>query len=142
MRNRGSIDVLAIVVCIGAAALTFFALWHLPPKQDSAVYRQIGQALAREALALRSSDGRLVVIARDTKVYRQPAMEIAVQEFQRQAQKANASVAMHLIELDPLRAVEVPPGDFYEAIRRAKSNDVIVSFMGPPVLEGEQEAKL
>ena len=46
------------------------------------------------------------------------------------------------IQLDPLRPVEVPPGDFYETIRRAKPNHVIVSLLGPPVLEPEQRAKL
>ena len=36
----------------------------------------------------------------------------------------------------------MPPGDFYELLRRGRDNDVIVSFLGPPVLTDEQVAKL
>jgi hypothetical protein len=69
-------------------------------------------------------------------------MDIALAAFNDEAEKAKKTVEMRLVDLDPLRPVEVPPGDFFETIRRAKTNDVIVSFMGPPVLEPEQEAKL
>jgi hypothetical protein len=142
MRNRGSIDAMAIAVILLATAFGLLSLWHLPPKQDTAVYRDLGRNMAREAVGLLSSGGRLVVITRDTTTYKQPAMQISLDAFKQEAEKSKATVEMRLVELDPLRPVEVPPGDFYETIRRAKTNDVIVSFLGPPVLEPEQEAKL
>ena len=142
MRNRGSIDAFAVAVCLIAIGSAAFSLWHSPPKIDSAIYKEIGRTLAQEAIRALPNGGKIIVITRDTGTYRQPAMEIALKEFRTAAEKSNASVTLHPVQLDPLRAVEVPPGDFYEAIRRAKTNDVIVSFLGPPVLEAEQEAKL
>ena len=142
MRNRKSIDAFAVLVCIASAALVALSIWHLPPAGDSQVYSEIGRRLARQALALVPPAGQISLIARDTQAYRQPAMEISVKEFSREISRAGVTVSTHLIQLDPLRPVEVPPGDFYEVIRRGKSNEVIVSFLGPPVLEPEQRAKL
>jgi hypothetical protein len=142
MRNRKSIDALALGVCIIAATVAALSIWHLPPRADVEVAEEIGRTMAREALAVLPKDGRVVVIARDLNAYEQPAMEISLEEFESEIEKAGASVVMRPIELDPLRPVEVPPGDFYEAIRRAKTNDVIVSFLGPPVLAPEQHEKL
>ena len=62
--------------------------------------------------------------------------------FQNQASRSGVNVTVKRIQLDPLRSVEVPPGDFYEVIRRAKGKQVIVSLLGPPVLEPEQRSKL
>ena len=142
MRNRKLIDALSLGVCITAATIAALSIWHLPARPDSAVAGEIGRTLAREAVAVLPKGGRVVVIARDLSAYRQPAMEISLREFQREVEKAGGNVAMRPIELDPLRPVEVPPGDFYEAIRRAKTNEVIVSFLGPPVLAPEQQEKL
>ena len=142
MRNRKSIDALSLGVCIIAATIAALSIWPLPAPADSAVASEIGRIMAREALAVLPKGGRVVVIARDLNAYRQPAMEISLRAFQREVEDAGGSVAMRPIELDPLRPVEVPPGDFYEAIRRAKTNEVIVSFLGPPVLAPEQEQKL
>ncbi len=142
MRNRGSIDALSLGVCITAVTIAALFIWHLPARPDSAVAGEIGRTMARETLAVLPKGGRVVVIARDLKAYRQPAMEISLKEFQREIEKAGGSVSLRPIELDPLRPVEVPPGDYYEAIRRAKTNEVIVSFLGPPVLAPEQQEKL
>jgi len=142
MRNRKSIDALSLGVCMTAAAIAALSIWQLPPRADAAISGEIGRTMAREALAVLPKGGRVVVIARDLNAYRQPAMEESLKEFQREVEKAGGAVAMRPIELDPLRPVEVPPGDFYEAIRRAKTNEVIVSFLGPPVLEPEQQEKL
>ncbi len=142
MRNRKSIDALALGVCITAATVAALSIWHLPPRADVAVAEEIGRTMAREALGVLPKGGRVVVIARDIEVYEQPAMESSLEEFKSEVEKAGANVVIRPIELDPLRPVEVPPGDFYEAIRRAKTNEVIVSFLGPPVLAPEQQEKL
>jgi hypothetical protein len=142
MRNRKSIDALALAVCLTAASVAILSIWHLPPRADAEISGEIGRTMAREALAVLPKEGRVVVIARDLNVYDQPAMEVSLKAFEQEIEKAGATIAMRPIELDPLRPVEVPPGDFYEAIRRTKSNEVIVSFLGPPVLAPEQQEKL
>jgi hypothetical protein len=141
MRNRRSIDALAVTICLASVVIAALAVWKLPPKPDSAVYAQVGKTLAQQALAILPAGGRIVIITRDTQVYPQPAMEIALKEF-KNAMRRNVEIDMHFVQVDPLRSVEVPPGDFYEVIRRAKPNDVIVSFLGPPILEPEQQGKL
>jgi hypothetical protein len=48
----------------------------------------------------------------------------------------------HLIQVDPLRPVAVPPGDFFELIRRSSAEHVLVSLLGPPLLTEEQRNRL
>jgi hypothetical protein len=57
--------------------------------------------------------------------------------------KAGVTVAnTHLIQTAPLRPAEVPPGDFFEILRKAPPGHVIVSLLGPPLLTEEQRLKL
>src|SRR5687768_17370860 len=138
MRNRKSIDALCLGAICAAAGIAALSMWNLPPKREDALYASVGRALAREAISAMPSGGEIVVIARDTGTYPQPAMDAALRTIRSEVQ----GVTLKLIQLDPLRPVEVPPGDFYEVIRRAKPGQVIVSLLGPPVLEAEQQAKL
>jgi hypothetical protein len=142
MRNRKAIDALSLGVICVAIGIVAFSAWILPPGFNASVYPDVGRVLAQQALAGLPKGGEIVVIARDTQAYPQPAMEIALRALQKEASRAGATVTIKAIQLDPLRPAEVPPGDFYEAIRRAKPNQVIVSLLGPPVLEPEQRAKL
>lgn len=142
MRNRRSIDAFALAVSVIAPAIAWLSLTDFSPRKDMAIYREVGRTLAVEASKALGNEGKVIVIARDTSTYRQPAMEISVQELEESLEHLGVSVTHRLIQLDPLRPVEVPPGDFYEAIRRGKSNDVIVSFLGPPILEPEQQTKV
>jgi len=142
MRNRKVIDALSVGAIFISAAIIALSVWALPPKVDSKVYSEIGTVLARQALELLPAGGEIVVIARETETYPQPAMEISLKEFQKQARSAGVNVTVKAIQLDPLRSVEVPPGDFFEVIRRAKANQVVVSLLGPPVLEPAQRSKL
>jgi hypothetical protein len=87
--------------------------------------------------------GQLKVIARDTAAFKQPAADIQLQSFKKEIRRAGVAIAaMQLLQVDPLRPLEVPPGDFFESIRRAPSGSVIVSFMGPPLLSDEQRGEL
>ena len=144
MRNRRSIDVLAVAVCLAACVFAALSIWLLPPRVESVVYSEVGRTLATAALDVlpKGGNGRVVVIARDTQTYRQPAMDITMSEFEKIVTKAGIPISKRLVQIDPLRPVEIPPGDFYEAIRRANTNDVIVSFLGPPILDIDQQAKL
>jgi hypothetical protein len=142
MRNRKSIDALSLGVFIVAIGIVIAAFWNRPPGIDKTIPSEIGKTLARHALDVLPSGGGVIVIARDTEVYPQPAMDVTLSALQEEITRAGVTVTTKLIQLDPLRPAEVPPGDFYEAIRRAKDNKVIVSLLGPPVLEAEQRAKL
>lgn len=131
-------------LCAGAvlfasilAILCFTA--YLPPGTDRSLHRTIGTALARQALAVGGPGAQIVIITRDTEAFPQPALAVLEQAFQSEARGAGASIVKRQeIQSDPLRPVEVPPGDFFEQIRRAPAGHVIVSFLGPPLLTPEQ----
>jgi hypothetical protein len=142
MRNRKSIDALSVGAVFVAAGIVASSVWSWPTSFQAGIHSEVGKALAREALSVAQAGGTIMVIARDTKSYRQPATEAALRAIQKEAEGAKVGVTTKLIPLDPLRPAEVPPGDFYEAIRRAKPGEVIISLLGPPVLETEQRAKL
>jgi hypothetical protein len=70
-------------------------------------------------------------------------MDILLASFQQEIRRGgDFNVATQTLQLDPLRPVEVPPGDFYELIRRSTAERIIVSFLGPPVLTQEQRGAL
>lgn len=132
------------VICALAAWIAFYMITcGLPPRLDGKLHATIGKVLAQEAITLLGPQGKIVLVTRDTQSFPQPAIGVLTRSFQRVAHRARAAlVDTHEIQLDPLRPVEVPPGDFYELIRRAPEGSVIVSLMGPPVLTEEQYSKL
>ncbi len=103
----------------------------------------MGSALARQAAALLGPGGSITLLTRDTTSFPQPAFEIARAAFEREIQKSGAVLQpVRALEEDPLRPPQVPPGDFFELIRRVHPGDVIVSFLGPPLLLEEQRSEL
>ena len=142
MRNRKSTDAFCILVLCVAAAIVVLTVWTFPPAFDKTLYSEIGRTLAHEAFANGATPAGILVLARETSTDAQPAMDYALREIEREAARARVAVRFKRIHLDPLRPVEVPPGDFYEAIRRTKKDTAIISLLGPPVLESEQRAKL
>jgi hypothetical protein len=143
MRNRTPIDLFAMVVIVAAFVFIGLCSGELAPRFDEKLPAQIGQTLARETLGLLPASGKISVITRDTEAFHQPAMDALFKSFGQEIRRTGARIAVtQSLQLDPLRPVEVPPGDFYELIRKATSEDVVVSFLGPPVLSPEQRAKL
>jgi hypothetical protein len=70
-------------------------------------------------------------------------LDILLEAFKKKVRGASAEIAVvHRLQVDPLRPVQVPPGDFYEFIRRAPPGGVIVSFLGPPLLLQKQRERL
>ena len=52
--------------------------------------------------------------------------------------KAKLTLATtNLIKFDPLRLVRMPSGEFVQLLRQHSEGDVIVSLLGPPVLESQ-----
>ncbi|HAB16889.1 MAG TPA: hypothetical protein PLX89_03550 [Verrucomicrobiota bacterium] len=143
MTNRPFTAIAAVAVFLAAGAYVVMSFTGLPPRVDSAIHKEIGRTLAQEALALRGPDGKLTVLVRDTAAFPQPAFDIARSAFDREIRRGGATVAaVQLLQEDPLRPLQVPSGDFFELIRRSAVGDVIVSFMGPPLLTDEQRANL
>jgi hypothetical protein len=143
MGNRKSVNWLAGAVIVAAAAGLYLFLFPTPPAIDARPHKGAGETLAGEALKLLEGNARLIVITRDLQSFKVPAAEAQLRGFLgalRDAGKAPAAVRS--IKVDPLRVVEVPPGEFFDLIRLGKEDDVIVSFLGPPALADEQVAKL
>jgi len=83
------------------------------------------------------------VITRDTASFKHPETELQVRSFTKAVTAAHATItATQSLQVDPLRPIEVPPGDFFEWIRKTPAGSVIVSFMGPPLLTEAQIVQL
>ncbi len=143
MRNRISTNIVAILTASTAFAAIFLSSWGFGPPVDRKLHWEIGRVLAKEALSLLRPGGQITVITRDTEAFPQPALDILLKSFEQEVCRGGEiTVGTQTIQLDPLRPVEVPPGDFYELIRRSTSERIIVSFLGPPVLSKEQRGAL
>lgn len=138
-RLAGTIAGLTIL----AAATVLFSLYETPPRFNLKPHEAVGWVMARQALGFLKAGGHVTVITRDTSVFKQPALASQLASFQRTLDQARvASATVQALEVDPLRPVEVPAGDFFEYLRKASPGDVIVSFMGPPLLTEAQRGQL
>lgn len=144
MRNSKVVMAVAAGIMAGALAVSLSTVAGGPtPSVAAEVPEQVGRALAQEALKLLGTGGKLTLLARDTTEFPQAAVDLARESFVREVSKNGGSVAsVRQFAVDPLRIVQVPPGDFFEALRRAGVGDVIASFMGPPLLTEEQRTAL
>jgi hypothetical protein len=144
MRDSKAIQIVAALVIVGAVAAMMiterggFAVSVIP-----APHRAAGAELARQTLSLLKPGGHITVITRDTTAFQNPASDFLLAGFQRELRRAHASVGdIQRLQVDPLRLIEVPSGDFQNWIHHAAAGDVIVSFMGPPLLTSEQRRQL
>lgn len=144
MRESKTIMVLASLVACGAWAAAYLMLKGAGPALSAGESHDVtGRAMALEAQALLRPPGQLLVLARDTTAFENPASELQWSAFTRAVRKARAPIrVVHRLQLDPLRPVQAPPGDFFEMLRGAHEGDVIVSFVGPPLLTELQRAQL
>jgi hypothetical protein len=144
MRDRKHIQVVAGLVTLAALA-SLAVTWHGPlaPSLDSTRHKAAGWGLAQHTLRLLKSGGQVTVITRDTSEFKNPAADVLLASFSRTLRKARVPISsIHSLQIDPLRPLEVPTGDFQEWIRKAPSGSVIVSFMGPPLLSQAQRNQL
>jgi hypothetical protein len=143
MRNRRSTEITALLTTSAALVVIFFASCESSPPLDRKLHDSIGKALAKETLSLLGTRAQITIITRDTETFAQPAFDVLLDSFKREVGRAGGNVgATKLIQTDPLRPVDVPPGDFFELIQRASAGHVIVSLLGPPLLTEEQLNKL
>jgi hypothetical protein len=144
MRDSRALQIAASFAIVGSVAAAYlFAAGGFGPGLDPAAHQASGFVMAEQALALLKPDGHLLVIARDTTAFQNPASDIQLTGFQREISKHNAAISsIRRLQVDPLRPVEVPAGDFFELLRKSVPGDVIVSFMGPPLFSEEQRNQL
>src|SRR6266446_6933457 len=133
----------AIVMIAVAVAILYFSLREPRPNVEPRPEQALGQVLAEEAAKLLSGGGRLTVITRDPSAFQNPASALQLEGFYAELKKSKLTVAAtNIVQQDPLRLVRVPPAAFVDVMRKLGENDVIVSFLGPPVLNDEQKARL
>jgi hypothetical protein len=143
MKDRTSVKVLAVTTLVVAWSALYLIQNPRPPRLDPRPHEGLGEVLAGEAARFLTPGARLIVIARDSAPFQVPACAAQLDGFLRAIRKAGKPVTeIRRIKLDPLRLTAVPPGDFSDLLRLGRPDDVIVSFLGPPVLEPEQLARL
>lgn len=132
---------LAILVSVG---VLFFSFLFTPgPEFNRDLHLGLGRAVAGEAVKLLGTKGRIILLHRDTAVFKNPATDAQIKGFQRALAEAGHKVALtNLLRVDPLRITGVLPGDFLEILKRTSEPDVVVSFLGPPTLSLEQQRAL
>jgi hypothetical protein len=144
MHNHWLISSTAVLVSVGAGAALYLSTqggW--PPRLNPTLPQTVGQELAKLALQAAQPKSPITVITRNTTAYPNPALDFQLAGFNQVLRKAKASPpVMHTLQVDPLRPVEVPSGDFFELIRNAPTGSVLVSFMGPPVLTAKHQQML
>ena len=144
MRDSKVIQALAGVVTLSSVvAIAITLRGGFAPDIEEEPHAAAGWALARQAVSLLKPGGQIMLITRDAAEFKNPATEIQLASFTKELRKAKASIsAVQSLQVDPLRPMEVPAGDFLEWIRKSPSGSVIVSFMGPPILSTEQRKQL
>lgn len=134
---------LCLLLILAALPIILGSTLQIPPRVNRTLHVAIGKALAKETLELLGAGGKIIVITRDTETFPQPALDILLGAFQSETARASANIEKILrLQVDPLRPVEVPSGDFIEQIRRAGIGAVIVSLLGPPMLTQEEWKRL
>ena len=144
MRDSKVIATIAGLITVGGAAVIYLtARGGFGPGLDPKPHEAAGQVLAEQAIALLKPGGQITVLARDTSSFKNPASDILLHGFRDRLERAHTSIkTVQLLQVDPLRPVEVPSGDFFELIRKTAKGSVIVSLMGPPLLNEAQRLRL
>jgi len=143
MKNRPVVAAAAGVVLVGSLAALAWTWAGAPAPGPGPIQDAVGEALGRQVLKQLGSGGRMIVLMRDTAVYPQPAADRVLAALDHTVRGGGGPAPeVQTFEVDPLRPAQVPPGDFLEQIRRARTGDVLVSLMGPPLLSDEQRAQL
>ena len=144
MRDNKAIATAAGVVALGSALGLLVSLSSgFGPRTDRAVPEALGRALARQTLKLLKPGGKVTVITRDTGTFQNPASDFQLSAFRQALGNAGVAIgSVQALQIDPLRPSMAPPGDFLQWIKQGAKGDVLVSFMGPPMLNETQLGRL
>jgi hypothetical protein len=144
MQDKKVIGAVAGLTILGSGlGIAFCLTGGFGPGINASLHQAIGRALAQQTLSLLKPGGDVVVITRDTATFQNPATDIAFATFRNELQKAGVKIlSIEPIQVDPLRPVAVPAGDFLQWIKKGSKGSVIASLMGPPVFTEAQLAQL
>lgn len=143
MANRKTLNLAAGAATLGAWVWLGLYFQPRPPVVDVRPHVGVGEVLAAQAVKLLEPGARIIVIARDTAPFQVPASTAQLEGFQAALKRSGHTAAvLKTYKMDPLRVVRVPSEDFCDLLRKGRDNDVIVSFLGPPILSAEQLAKI
>jgi hypothetical protein len=132
-----------VTVLCSCLVVGFCLTSGLGPHIDRRPHQAVGRVLAQQTLSLLKPGGEVTVITRDTATFENPATDIQFGAFRKELQSAGVKItSVQTLQIDPLRPVAVPAGDFLQWIKKATKGSVIVSLMGPPLLSEAQIAQL
>jgi hypothetical protein len=134
---------IALPILLASAGWLYLAFNPIPPKPDVRPHEALGRAMAAQAATVVAPGGKIYLFAPDPVVFRTPAAKAQLESFLSAAQAAKLSIAATKpVKLDPLRLLRLPTGDLLSLSRQLTEKDVVVSFMGPPLLNADQRARL
>lgn len=143
MGKKKLIAISAGFVTLCAWISIYLSVWGLPPRLDARPHEALGRIVAEEALKLRGPEGKLRLICRDTVRFKSPATAAQLRGFHSVCQANGAVVAAtNSLKIDPLRLMNVPGLDYLQILKASSEADVVVSFLGPPVLNSDQLVRL
>ncbi|MDB6039512.1 MAG: hypothetical protein JWM99_3353 [Verrucomicrobiales bacterium] len=139
MSKSTRLRLVGLAAIFGSIASIFLSISGFPLSFPSEPHRSIGKLMARKCLSLLGPGGQIHLIVRDTKAFEQPAADLQEEAFDREIRNSGSTIAsVTRLQLNPLRPLEIPPGDLFQLIRKASPSSVIVSFMGAPFLPADQ----
>jgi hypothetical protein len=134
----GLVGVLAVI----ALSIWIVRAWNEGTTIELSPYTVSGEMLADETSKLLNGQGRIVVLALDTKKIPIPYAEAQLKAFQKQLKK-KSRITITAIELvSPASGegmISLSGAKYLEAVRQHDGADAIVSFVGSP---GLTEAEL
>src|SRR5256885_7956097 len=114
MRDSKPVAFTAGLVVLGSAVLLGYSLSSgFGPRLEAAPFRELGRVLAQQALSHLKPGGVVTVITRDTAAFQNPASDVLLDSFQKELGKSGVKIStLQRLQIDPLRPVSVPTGDF------------------------------
>src|ERR1051325_5528930 len=102
-KQNAKIIIAAGVIVLSALFLYSFFGGFGPPV-DVTTQKALGRFLATEALKLRGSDGKILLLSQDTSAQANPYAEAQLRAFERTLRKNGAAIAAHRrVRLNPIR---------------------------------------
>src|SRR6266404_673448 len=94
MRDSPALQTIACFAIVGSAAVLYLSTSSgFGPGVNRAPHEATGSVMAQQALALLKPGGHLVVIARDTTAFKNPASDIQLASFRRELSKSNVVIS-------------------------------------------------
>lgn len=134
--------VASLLLMLVAVAVLASRHYFPTPKIEARPHAGLGEALAQR-VAQFGGKGRVALLVPDTSEGKFPGAAIQLKAFHAALRRANLTVTFtNVVKIDPNRVLRAPPGDFADLLKKFTDADVVVSLLGPPVLNGDQKARV